>query len=214
MYFEGNPLHIHGQNIHFPLNVLLNTGVKKILIKNWTAFHNMTKCIHFKKAIKNLLLSKTIGEFDDIISPYMVRNDPQYPFNTKIGFQNGEDYWHDSSSRRYIQHVSVPLMILSSQDDFLIGDSSLRSIGQCLCNPFVLVVKTKCGGHLGWYEAPPSGNFGIGKSWADTAMSDFFTSVMKTDDLLKKEGHNVEEAPPVGKIVESMYASTQLTSKL
>ena len=174
----------------------------------------MGKCIHFKQALKNTILAKTIGQIDDSMAPYMVRNDSQHPFNTRIGFKDGEDYWHDSSSNRYIQHVTVPLMILSSQDDFLVADPALRSMAHCLCNPLILVVKTRCGGHLGWHEAPPSGSFGIGKSWADTAVSDFFSSVLKTNDLLKRRKLSHVDFPPVSKIVESTYSSTQLKSKL
>ncbi len=186
--------------------------MKRILFDHWKSFHGMG-CIHFKNAIKNVLLSKTIDELDCNMAPFMVRNDSQYPFNTRIGFKDGDDYWSDSSSNKYIQHVSVPLMILSSQDDFLVADPALRSMGHCLCNPLVLVVTTKCGGHLGWHEAPPSGSFGIGKSWADTAMADFFSSVLKTDELLKRKIEKVEP-PTVGKIVESMYSSAQMKSKL
>ena len=214
VFSVGNPLDINGKNICFPWNSLLAAGVKKTVFENWTPIHKMSNCIHFKKALKEMLLSSTIGEFDHKMAPFMIRNDPQYPFNTKVGFKDGEHYWYDSSSNRYTQHVSVPLMILSSQDDFLVADPALRSMAQCLCNPNILVVKTRCGGHLGWHEAPPSGNFGIGKSWADTAMADFFSSVLKTNDLLQKKKTSHLQSLPVGKIVESIYSSTQIKSKL
>ena len=44
-----------------------------------------------------------------------------------------------------------------------------------------MVVRTKCGGHLGWQEAPPdTGNaFGFGTSWADMATTEFIDAVIK-----------------------------------
>ncbi len=212
----GNPLEIHSGNLSFPWNLLLGTGVKKIFAQNWKSMYHMSGCFHFKKALKKALLSKTIGQLDDAMSPFFIRNESLYPFSTKIGFNDGVDYWHDSSSNRYIQHVTVPLLILSSQDDFLVANSALRSLSCCLSNPQVLVVKTKCGGHLGWQEAPPSGKFGIGKSWGDTAMVDFFGSVLETNAVRNKMNNNDDNAPipALGNIVESMYNSKQLISKL
>ena len=163
----GNPLHIHSGELRFPWNFLLGMGVKKTFVTNRKSIGNMSKDIHFKKAVRSAMLSKTIGQLDHAMSPFLIRNESQFPFVTRVGYQDGENYWHDSSSNRYIQNVSVPLLILSSQDDFLVADSALRSLAKCLSNPNVLVVKTKCGGHLGWQEAPPSGTFGIGTSWAD-----------------------------------------------
>ena len=98
--FAGNPLHINGKDIRFPWNSLLAAGVKKLLFENWTSIHKMSNCIHFKKALKEMMLSKTIGEFDHKMAPFMIRNEPQYPFNTKVGFKDGEHYWYDSSSNR------------------------------------------------------------------------------------------------------------------
>ena len=216
----GNPLHIHSGNLSFPWNILLGMGVKKTFAENWKSISSMSKCFHFKKAVMEALLSKTIGQLDDAMSPFLIRNETQYPFSTKLGFVDGEDYWHDASSNRYIQHLSVPMMILSSQDDFLVADPALRSLSRCLSNPNVLVVKTKCGGHLGWQEAPPSGKFGIGKSWADTAMADFFSSVLETNKISKASKMAEEKAPESiqfptqGDIIESLYSSKQLKSKL
>ena len=104
--------------------------------------------------------------------------------------KDGEDYWHDSSSNRYVQHVSVPLLQLESQDDFLVTKNALQSIGKCLENPNVLICKTKCGGHLGWQEAPPDG-FGVGKSWADLALADFIDAVLDTEEAKTKMKMNV-----------------------
>jgi len=215
----GNPLHIHGGNVKFPFNILLGAGVKKNMFQSSRVFRDMSSCWHFGAAIRQVILSKTIGELDNAFAPYLIRNDTEYPFTTKVGYKDGEDYWKDASSNRYIQHVTVPLLTLSAQDDGLVVNPALQSLSRCLENPNVLVVKTKCGGHLGWQEAPPEG-FGVGKSWADAAMADFIEAVLD----MRKKGMNcvddgngatsVSGVPSSADVVESMYASRNLQSKL
>jgi len=195
--------------------------VKKTILQSWKTFGDMSTCLHFGSAVRQAMLSKTIGELDDSFAPYLIRNDTEYPFSTSVGYKDGEDYWRDASSNRYIQHVSVPLLMISAKDDSLVVDSALQSLSRCLENPNVLVVKTKCGGHLGWQEAPPEG-FGVGKSWADSAMADFVEAVLeiRTKDLQYREASGVNgdnlasTGPRAVDMVESMYASRNLQSKL
>jgi predicted alpha/beta-fold hydrolase len=210
----GNPLTIHSENVPWPWGELLAVGVKKTIVHSWQTFKAMRQCSHFSQALKKVLMARTIGQLDNAMAPFLIRNEPEYPFSSKIGYEDGEAYWKDASSNRYIQHVSVPLLKLSSQDDFLVVNSALKSLGRCLENPNVLVVKTKFGGHLGWQEAPPDG-FGIGKSWAANAMSEFIDAVLKmrkiqSDDVGNESSNMINSM----NLVEDMYASTQLQSKL
>lgn len=204
----GNPLHIHSGNVKFPFNVLLGAGVKRTVLQSWKVFQDMSSCLHFGNAIRQVMLSKTIGELDDAFAPYLIRNDTKYPFTARVGYKDGEDYWRDASSNRYIQHVPVPLLILSAQDDFLVVNPALQSLSRCLENPNVLVVKTKCGGHLGWQEASADG-YGIGKSWANDATCDFIDAALRVsvDGKVYKAGGNID-------VVESLYAAKHLQSKL
>lgn len=204
----GNPLRIHSSTVKFPFNVLLGAGVKRTVLQSWKAFRDMSSCLHFGNAIRQVMLSKTIGELDDAFAPYLIRNDPKHPFTTRVGYKDGEDYWRDASSNRYIQHVTVPLLILSAQDDFLVVNPALQSLSRCLENPNVLVVKTKCGGHLGWQEAPAVG-YGMGKSWANAATCDFIDAALK----MTANGKECTTREKVD-IVESLYAAKHLQSKL
>jgi len=175
---RGNPLEIRAGNCKTPWAQLLAAGIKKTLVANYTAFRTMT-CFHFQTAFRRALMSPTIGQLDDVMAPFLIRNEPIYPFATKIGgYCTGDDYWRDSSSNRYVAHVSVPLLLLSSMDDFLVTEPARRSLHKCLENPNVMVVKTKCGGHLGWQEAPPDGYFGT-SSFADAMTVEFISAVLK-----------------------------------
>ena len=186
----GNPLHIHSSTIRFPWNVILGSGVKRSLIQNYKSF----KAHHepgFQHAMKKAMLSPTIGALDDAAAPYLVRNDSHPPYTPRIGFKDGEDYWWDSSSHRYVAHVSVPLLKISAQDDFLVFGQFAKKLNHCLENPNVVVVKTRCGGHLGWQESPPKGSGSSSKgfgSWSDVAVADFIEALLQVreEDCKKK----------------------------
>ena len=83
-------------------------------------------------------------------------------------------------------------MCVTAVDDVIVKEVSKDRMGFCLGNPNVIVVKTRCGGHLGWQESPPETNSVFGSSpWSDSACASFFESVMKA---------NVERfGTPVGK---------------
>ena len=155
----GNPLHIHSGTIAFPWNMLLGAGVKRSILQNATSLRKHHEP-GFQHAMKKALLAPTIGKLDDAAAPYLIRNDSYPPYATRIGFKDGEEYWWESSSHRYVGHVSVPLLKISAQDDFLVFGQFQRKLNHCLENPNVVVVKTRCGGHLGWQESPPPSSGG------------------------------------------------------
>lgn len=208
----GNPLHIDSGTIKFPWNVVLGAGVKRSILQN---FHSM-KGHHdpgFQHAIKKALLSPTIGKLDDAAAPYLIRNDPYPPYTPRIGFQDGEEYWWDSSSHRYVGHVSVPLLKITAQDDFLVFGQFAKKLNHCLENPNVVVVKTRCGGHLGWQESPPpsqkGGGAGGSGSWSDTAVADFIEALlqMREEDRRRRmdeEGAVVESKHPLPKVMSRL----------
>ena len=103
----------------------------------------------------------------------------------------------------------------------LTTDVATCAFPKCLSNPNVLTVKTKFGGHLGWQEAPQKGTFGIGRSWADNAMADFIQAVLDVrlsdkahKDVMENEGLHEDRAIDAAGIVEDMYGSRKLRSKL
>jgi predicted alpha/beta-fold hydrolase len=192
----GNPLTINSGNMKFVPSFALNLGVRKQMLLGRKQLRQMTS-LSYQRAYRRALLSNTIGESDHITAPHMIRNETTWPFATKIGYESGDEYWNDASSYRYISHISVPLLQITAQDDFLVYNHSLSKLSHCLSNPNVMVVKTKCGGHLGWHEAPPdTGNvFGFGTSWADTATADFIDSILKLDtsETNHHPNHNPDE---------------------
>jgi predicted alpha/beta-fold hydrolase len=105
--------------------------------------------------------------------------------------------------------VSVPLLKITARDDFLVFGQFARKLNHCLENPNVVVVKTRCGGHLGWQESPPPSKDGTragiwggrSGSWSDVAVADFIEALLQVreEDRKKSAGEmNTfgESSPP------------------
>jgi predicted alpha/beta-fold hydrolase len=200
----GNPLHINSGSIHFPWNILLAAGIKRSLLQNFKAFRQHHDP-GFQRAMVKACMAPTIGQIDDIAAPYVLRNDNHPPYTTRIGYKDGEEYWWDSSSHRYVAHVSVPLLKISARDDFLVFGQFARKLNHCLENPNVVVVKTRCGGHLGWQESPPPSKDGNSKrtgSWSDVAVAEFIDALLQIREEDKSRGidnrnhYNGDALPP------------------
>ncbi|KAL3805935.1 hypothetical protein HJC23_007896 [Cyclotella cryptica] len=212
----GNPLHIASNSIRFPWNIILAMGVKHSLLQNFPVYSQHHER-GFQNAMKKAMLSRTIGQLDDACAPYILRNEPNPPYAPRLGYKNGKEYWHDSSSHRYVGHVSVPLLKVAAKDDFLVFGQFSRKLNHCLENPNVVVVKTQCDGHLGWQESPPPSRDTDGKasawfgggigSWSDVAVADFIEALLET----RNEDRSREEIRNNGR---NEAVSPKLVSKL
>ena len=83
--------------------------------------------------------ARTLWEFDDIVTA---------PVH---GFDSAEDYYHKSSSIRFLQGIRVPTLLLSAEDDpFLPPEvlSEVREIARTV--PALEVEFVKRGGHVGF----------------------------------------------------------------
>ena len=111
---------------------------------------------------------------------------------------DGRAYWNDASSYRLVRFISVPTLQLVASDDFLVYHTFKAKLSYSVANPNVMVVESKCGGHLGWQESPPGHETNhSGASWADAATADFIAAVFETYDpdrkILDMDKHLVKE---------------------
>eukprot|EP00980_Cylindrotheca_fusiformis_P030423 scaffold24801_cov181-Cylindrotheca_fusiformis.AAC.1 len=177
----GNPLAINSSLVKFPFSMVMALGIKKIILEHWGTYKQMEDP-NFLAAFRKLLLSSTIAQCDEAAAPYVKRNHPFYPYGGRIGYKNGDSYWRDSSSYRLVRHISVPYLNLTADDDFLVSEPNRNRLGFLVSNPNILVVQTRCGGHLGWQESPPDSASSFGAtSWADAASADFFESIIQVN---------------------------------
>lgn len=65
----------------------------------------------------------------------------------RCGFQNAEDYYHQSSAIHYFENIKTPTYILSALDDPIVDSTSLLDYKH---TPNFEIILTKQGGHLGF----------------------------------------------------------------
>ena len=77
----------------------------------------------------------SIYEFDDIVTA------------PAFGFQDADDYYHQSSSSRFLEYIRVPALLIQAKDDpfipFEVFDNPAFTQ-----NPFLRLVATQYGGHV------------------------------------------------------------------
>ena len=89
--------------------------------------------------------SATIRDFDDAATAKL------------YGFAGAEDYYHKSSSNRFIQSVRVPTLLIHARDDPFLPAAALP-LSTIEANPFLALVLTDGGGHVGFLERGPPWN--------------------------------------------------------
>jgi hypothetical protein len=96
-------------------------------------------------ALDTVFASTTLREFDDAATARL------------HGFADAEDYYLRSSSKRFIQSIRVPTLLLHSRDDPFLPTSALP-LSVIAANPFLTLVLTEGGGHVGFFEGGPPWN--------------------------------------------------------
>jgi predicted alpha/beta-fold hydrolase len=144
----GSPILFYSSLIGFPFSVLMGAARRKTYWDQRHAIRKMNDALSAKVKRDDIWSAHTISALDQAAAPLMIRNDPFPPFGTKIGYETAHDYWMDSGSYELSGVISVPFLQVVAQDDFLCYSSSQRLLAYVLSNPNIMVVETKCGGHL------------------------------------------------------------------
>lgn len=107
----------------------------------------------YKENPENFKLNK-LKDFDD-------------NFTSKLfGFNCADEYYRHASPIQRLLKVRVPLIIVNSIDDPIIGYRTLP-FNEVKLNPFTSLVTTTIGGHLGWFDYQ-------GKRWYADPISKLF----------------------------------------
>jgi predicted alpha/beta-fold hydrolase len=89
--------------------------------------------------------SATLREFDEVATAKL------------HGFAGAEDYYRKSSSNRFVHSVRVPTLLLHSRDDPFLPPAALP-LSAIEATPFLTLVLTDRGGHVGFFEGGPPWN--------------------------------------------------------
>lgn len=88
-----------------------------------------------------------------------------------FGYASVEDYYQDASSYQRLEHVSVPLLMVSAADDPIC--SGWVPISEVRRHPKIVLAYTAHGGHLGWQDSKNPRR----SRWIETAVADFLDSI-------------------------------------
>lgn len=107
---------------------------------------------------------RSIRDFDDKVTEVL------------NGFRDAEDYYQQASSSRLLEHISVPTLVIHSNDDpFIRMLPETRE--KLLRNPRITYIETAHGGHCG-FLATPHGNYD--GRWAEARIVEFFLAQVGT----------------------------------
>lgn len=112
-----------------------------------------------------LLAARTIEDFDNTVT------------GPVHGFAGSHDYYEKSSSMHYLGRIRVPTLMLSATDDpFLPGEVLDRVKRTAASNPFLELLITRTGGHVGFVSGPTP--FHV-RHWAEERLMAFFDSKLE-----------------------------------
>lgn len=90
-----------------------------------------------------------------------------------FGFNCASEYYRHASPDQRLLNVRVPMLIVASDDDPIVGSEALP-YSEVKLNPYAHMVVTSVGGHLGWF------NFRL-KRWYADPLCKIFTELTKWD---------------------------------
>jgi uncharacterized protein len=106
-----------------------------------------------------VLRARTLRHFDDLMTA---------PIH---GFDDAADYYHRSSSARFIAGIRVPTLVLHSRDDPFLPEDRIPEAAMA-ANPCITPVLTEKGGHVAFV----GGNVLRPDFWGERALADFLAA--------------------------------------
>ncbi|KAI5966255.1 EHT1 [Candida pseudojiufengensis] len=125
----------------------------KIIKNNYKEIHDHNPDLVNEEVMKKLKTIKSTWQFDDLITC------------KTSNFKNAFEYYRESSPQRKILNIKTPTLIINSNDDPAV--SCRLPILDCKTNPYLCMVETDLGGHLGYVQSN-------GEFWSVKVAEEFF----------------------------------------
>lgn len=106
--------------------------------------------------------ASTIREFDDLVTA---------PLN---GFRDAAEYYAECSSRRFLERVEVPTLLLHARDDPFLPASAIP-LAEARRNDRVRLVVEPRGGHVGFLEGSPR----TPRFWGEESCASFLAATLE-----------------------------------
>ncbi|KAI5955797.1 EHT1 [Candida jiufengensis] len=131
----------------------LTSFLTKIVKNNYREISTHRPDLVNEEVMKKLKTIKSTWQFDDLITC------------KTSNFQNAFEYYREASPQNKILSIKTPLLIINSTDDPAVG--CRLPILDCKTNPYLCLVETDLGGHLGYIDFN-------GEFWCVKAAEEFF----------------------------------------
>ncbi len=128
---------------------------------------------HFLNTLKNKAFDK-LEQFPGLFDAVALRKCASiYDFDNLVtaplhGFRDTDDYWRQSSSKQWLQHIQVPTLVINARNDPFMPASALPA--QHEVSPAVTLEFPEQGGHAGFMQGPFPGKL----SWLPNRILSFF----------------------------------------
>lgn len=127
----------------------MGSNLQQLIKRHYKTFlaypdHYVTQAATKAMALKN----PTIEQFDGAFTAVAGGPPPAFPF------PSSHEYYKYMSSDSILADIRVPYLAINAEDDPIVR----RIPDDAGDNPFVVMVLTRGGGHLGWFQAGGTGN--------------------------------------------------------
>jgi len=127
----------------------MGSNLQKLLKRHHKGFsaysgHYVSQAADKAMALKN----PTIEQFDNVFTAVAGGPPPAFPF------PSSHEYYKYMSTDNIVADIRVPYLAINAEDDPIVRRMP-DDVGD---NPFVVMVLTRGGGHLGWFQAGSAGN--------------------------------------------------------
>lgn len=109
---------------------------------------------------------KVVSDFDNLYTAPL------------FGFDGCHDYYRTASSINRIRTIRVPLLVLHARDDPIVSEACIPW-AEARANPYLHLVTTTSGGHLGWFSHK-------GDRWYAPVTAKYFASFRDRVDLSER----------------------------
>ncbi|NDY83058.1 alpha/beta fold hydrolase [Orrella sp. NBD-18] len=136
-------------------------------------FNRHIYCRHFLRTLKSKVMAKA-QRFPGVIDIVRISNardlrDFDNAYTAPMhGFRDAMDYWHQSSSKPWLAHITTPTLVLNARNDPFLPEPTLP--GPKDASPHVLLHQPSSGGHTGFVTGMMPGNL----HWLPNRLARFF----------------------------------------
>lgn len=116
--------------------------------------------------------SITLAQFDNLITVHAGGTSPPFPF------KDVQHYYKYAASHQVLGDIRIPYLAVNADDDPIVEHVPIHETD----NEWVILVVTRGGGHLGWFERPANGP----KRWMSQSALEWFRATAEKIDLPRR----------------------------